>query len=124
MRRQRFKEGSSEQQSTEQEPEPEPEPEPEREPAVVSRLRDANRPAHVMLTIIAMIMFVSWSVYYNQYQVLPQPLTPEKAGKRGFSEFQAMKHVRALSLLGPHSVGSHSLDLALQVCCFILCFYY
>ncbi|KAF3958654.1 hypothetical protein CMV_016457 [Castanea mollissima] len=56
----------------------------------------------------------SWSVYQHQFQNLPAPLTAEKAGKRGFSEIEALKHVQALTDLGPHSVGSDALDLAFE----------
>lgn len=46
---------------------------------------------------------------------MPPPLTADQAGKRGFSEFEAIKHVKALTELGPHPVGSDALDRALQV---------
>jgi len=69
----------------------------------------------VWLTLFALITYSSWAVYQYQYENLPPPLTAEEAGKRGFSEVEALKHVKALTQLGPHSVGSEALDLALQV---------
>ena len=39
------------------------------------------------------------------------PLTAEEAGKRGFSEIEAFKHVRALTQVGPHPVGSEALQV-------------
>lgn len=83
--------------------------------AAMPRLRSANRSSFVMLTIFALIMYASWSVYHYQFEVLPVPLSAEKAGKRGFSEIEAMKHVKELTDLGPHSVGSDALDVALEV---------
>ncbi|XP_059457062.1 uncharacterized protein LOC132186951 isoform X1 [Corylus avellana] len=68
----------------------------------------------VWLTLFALITYSSWAVYQYQYENLPPPLTAEQAGKRGFSEVEAMKHVKALTQLGPHPVGSDALDLALQ----------
>jgi hypothetical protein len=43
------------------------------------------------------------------------PLDAEQAGKRGFSEALALKHVKYLTGLGPHPVGSDPLDHAIQV---------
>ncbi|XP_021717686.1 endoplasmic reticulum metallopeptidase 1-like isoform X2 [Chenopodium quinoa] len=78
------------------------------------RLRSANRSSYVMLTLFALLIYISWSVYHYQYEVLPVPLSADKAGKQGFSEIEAMKHVKELTQLGPHSVGSDALDLALK----------
>lgn len=78
------------------------------------RLRSANRSSYVMLTLCAIIMYSSWSVYHYQFDNLPAPLSAQQAGKRGFSEIEAMKHVKALADLGPHSVGSDAVDIALQ----------
>ncbi|XP_021747403.1 endoplasmic reticulum metallopeptidase 1-like [Chenopodium quinoa] len=78
------------------------------------RLRSANRSSYVMLTLFALLVYISWSVYHYQYEVLPVPLSADKAGKRGFSEIEAMKHVKELTQLGPHSVGSDALDPALK----------
>ncbi|CAN1797943.1 hypothetical protein LINPERHAP1_LOCUS21483 [Linum perenne] len=61
------------------------------------------------------LMYSSWVVYNYQYDSLPPPLTAEQAGKRGFSEVEAMKHVQALTQFGPHPVGSDALERALRV---------
>lgn len=45
---------------------------------------------------------------------MPAPLGADHAGKRGFSEVEAIRHVRALTQVGPHSIGSDALDDALQ----------
>uniref|UniRef100_A0A2N9F291 Vacuolar membrane protease n=1 Tax=Fagus sylvatica TaxID=28930 RepID=A0A2N9F291_FAGSY len=50
----------------------------------------------------------------HQFQNLPAPLTAAQAGKRGFSEIEALKHVNALTEFGPHPVGSDALELAVQ----------
>lgn len=76
-----------------------------------------NRSSYAMLTLFALLMYSSWNVYHYQYENLPAPLTAEQAGKRGFSEVEAMKHVEALAGFGPHPVGSDSLDRAVQVRC-------
>lgn len=73
-----------------------------------------NRSSYAMLTLFALLMYSSWNVYHYQYENLPAPLTAEQAGKRGFSEVEAMKHVKALAGFGPHPVGSDSLDRAVQ----------
>lgn len=66
----------------------------------------------------AALLFVlinsSWLVYHFQYERLPRPLTPDQAGKRGFSEIRAIGHVKALTTLGPHPVGSDALDQAVK----------
>lgn len=80
----------------------------------VVRVPSANRSSYAMLTLIALLMYSSWSVYQYQYESLPAPLTAEQAGKRGFSEVEALKHVKRLAGLGPHPVGSDSLDRAIQ----------
>lgn len=83
-----------------------------------SQSQSQSRPRRsplVWLTLFALITYSSWAVYQYQYESLPPPLTAEQAGKRGFSEVEAMKHVKALTQLGPHPVGSDALDLALQV---------
>lgn len=79
------------------------------------RPKAPQRSRFVFQALFALIVYSSWTVYYYQYQNLPSPLTSEQAGKRGFSEIQALKHVEALTQLGPHSVGSDALVLALQV---------
>lgn len=68
----------------------------------------------MFLTLFVAIVYSSWSVYHYQCQNLPSPLTSEQAGKRGFSEYEALNHVKALTELGPHPIGSDALVLALQ----------
>ena len=75
----------------------------------------AKRSTYVILALFVLIIQGSWAVHHYQFEVLPQPLTAQQAGKRGFSEEEAMKHVKALTELGPHPVGSDVLDHALQV---------
>ncbi|XP_062092936.1 uncharacterized protein LOC133798581 [Humulus lupulus] len=78
------------------------------------RRKAPQRSPFVWLTLFIAIVYSSWTVYHYQYLSLPLPLTAEQAGKRGFSEVQALNHVRALTELGPHSVGSDALSLAVQ----------
>lgn len=75
----------------------------------------ATRSSYVILALFVLVIYGSWGVYHYQFESLPLPLTLEQVGKRGFSEHEAMKHVEALTQLGPHPVGSVSLDRALQV---------
>ncbi|KAK4835909.1 hypothetical protein QYF36_016130 [Acer negundo] len=77
-------------------------------------VRSAKRSGFVWMIAFLAAMYSIWGVYYYQYQNLPPPLTAEQAGKRGFSEIEAMKHVKALTELGPHPVGSDVLDQAVQ----------
>lgn len=79
------------------------------------QIRTARRSGFTWLTLFAVIVYSSWAVYQYQYENLPVPLTAEQAGKRGFSEVAAMKHVKALTELGPHTIGSDAIELALQV---------
>ena len=79
------------------------------------QIKSARRSGFVWLTLFAVFVYSSWSVYHYQFESLPVPLTAEQAGKRGFSEVEAMNHVKELTELGPHPVGSDALDLALQV---------
>ncbi|OMO81313.1 endoplasmic reticulum metallopeptidase 1 [Corchorus olitorius] len=79
------------------------------------QIKSARRSGFVWLTLFVMIVYSSWTVHHYQFENLPVPLTAEQAGKRGFSEEEAMKHVKALIELGPHPVGSDALDLAIQV---------
>ncbi|KAB2047125.1 hypothetical protein E1A91_A13G023600v1 [Gossypium mustelinum] len=78
------------------------------------QIRTARRSGFTWLTLFAVIVYSSWAVYQYQYENLPVPLTAEQAGKRGFSEVAAMKHVKALTELGPHTIGSDAIELALQ----------
>ncbi|KAL5733494.1 hypothetical protein ACOSQ2_033186 [Xanthoceras sorbifolium] len=77
-------------------------------------VRSAKRSGFVWMIVFLAAMYSAWGVYYYQYQQLPPPLSAEQAGKRGFSEIEAMKHVKALTELGPHPVGSDVLDQAVQ----------
>lgn len=79
------------------------------------QIKSATRSGFVWLTLFVVIVYSSWTVHYYQFESLPVPLTAVQAGKRGFSEVEAMKHVKGLTELGPHPVGSDALDLALQV---------
>ncbi|KAK9187085.1 hypothetical protein WN944_018475 [Citrus x changshan-huyou] len=74
----------------------------------------AKRSGLVWTVVFATLICASYGVYYYQYEHMPPPLTAEQAGRRGFSELEAMKHVKALTQLGPHAVGSDALDRALQ----------
>lgn len=84
-------------------------------PQVNDNLKSPKRSAYVILALFVLIIHGSWAVHHYQFEILPEPLTAERAGKRGFSEEEAMKHVKALTELGPHPVGSDALDHALQV---------
>ncbi|CAI0411825.1 unnamed protein product [Linum tenue] len=80
----------------------------------IDAMLGARRSGFVWLVLFGLLMYSSWAVYEYQYESLPPPLTAAQAGKRGFSEVEAMKHVRALTQLGPHPVASDALDRALQ----------
>ncbi|KQJ83633.1 hypothetical protein BRADI_5g15930v3 [Brachypodium distachyon] len=73
-----------------------------------------SRSVYLLLGLLIVFLHGSWSVYRTQFGNLPLPLDAEQAGKRGFSEASALKHVEYLTGLGPHPVGSDSLDLAVQ----------
>lgn len=74
-----------------------------------------RRSSFVWLALFLIIIYCCSAVYRYQFQSMPIPLTAEQAGKRGFSEIEAFKHVKALTEVGPHPVGSEALHLALQV---------
>ena len=74
-----------------------------------------RRSAYLLLGLLIVFLHGSWSVYSTQFASLPLPLDAEQAGKRGFSEASALKHVKYLTGLGPHPVGSDTLNLAVQV---------
>lgn len=93
-----------------------------RENSKVDRATDSNddsrknrRGAYLLLGLLIVFIHGSWSVYHIQFGSLPLPLDAEQAGKRGFSEASALKHVKYLTGLGPHPVGSDPLDHAIQV---------
>ena len=77
--------------------------------------RESLRSAFVWLALFVLLVNGSWAVYRHQYESLPPPLSTEQAGKRGFSEVSAMEHVKYLTSLGPHPVGSDALNAGLQV---------
>ncbi|KAH7662648.1 Zn-dependent exopeptidases protein [Dioscorea alata] len=76
--------------------------------------REALRSAFVWLALFVLLINGSWAVYRFQYESLPLPLDAKQAGKRGFSEVSAMEHVKYLTSLGPHPVGSDALDAGIQ----------
>lgn len=76
---------------------------------------EAKRSALALFTLCVLLVNGAWGVYHYQFENLPAPLTLDQAGKRGFSEHEAMKHVEALTRLGPHPVGSDALQRALKV---------
>uniref|UniRef100_A0A7N0T636 Vacuolar membrane protease n=2 Tax=Kalanchoe fedtschenkoi TaxID=63787 RepID=A0A7N0T636_KALFE len=77
-------------------------------------IRKPQRSASVWLALFVVIVNSSWAVYHYQFERMPLPLHAEDAGKRGFAEVEAMKHVEALTAFGPHPVGSHELDQAIK----------
>lgn len=74
-----------------------------------------RRSSFVWLALLLIVTYCCSSIYHYQFQSMPVPLTAEEAGKRGFSEIEALKHVKALTEVGPHPVGSEALHLAVQV---------
>ncbi|KAH6763572.1 Zn-dependent exopeptidases superfamily protein [Perilla frutescens var. hirtella] len=74
----------------------------------------AKRSTYVVFTLFVLVIYGGWGVYHYQFESLPAPLALEQVGKRGFSEHEAMKHVEALTRLGPHPVGSEALESALK----------
>ncbi|RLM65061.1 endoplasmic reticulum metallopeptidase 1 [Panicum miliaceum] len=76
--------------------------------------RKHRRGAYLLLGLLIVFLHGSWSVYRIQFGNLPLPLDAKQAGKRGFSEASALEHVKYLTSLGPHPVGSDSLDIATQ----------
>ncbi|XP_054814266.1 uncharacterized protein LOC129314846 [Prosopis cineraria] len=77
-------------------------------------LGNRRRSSYVWLTLFVIITYCCSTIYRYQFENMPVPLTAEQAGKRGFSEVEAMKHVKALTELGPHPIASKALDTALQ----------
>lgn len=78
------------------------------------QMKNMKRSGFVWMILFGLIIYSSWAIYDYQFGNLPAPLSAKQAGKRGFSELEAMKHVRELTKLGPHPVGSDALDQALQ----------
>lgn len=77
-------------------------------------VRTPRRSAYVILALFVLVIYGCWAIHFYQFENLPLPLSADLAGKRGFSEAEAMKHVKALSELGPHPLGSDSLEHAVQ----------
>lgn len=82
-------------------------------PQPAARERSSKEAALHWAALLIVILQVSWFVYYFQFVKLPKPVSALDAGKRGFSEQSAYKHVKVLSNLGPHPVGSEALDRAI-----------
>ncbi|CAA0806367.1 Zn-dependent exopeptidases superfamily protein, partial [Striga hermonthica] len=74
----------------------------------------AKRSSYVIFALFVVALYGAWGVYHYQYVHLPVPLSSQQVGKRGFSELEAMKHVKALTRMGPHPVGSDALESALK----------
>lgn len=83
-------------------------------PIKINNVVTATRSGYVILALFILIIHGIWAVHYYQFESLPEPLTADHVGKRGFSEHEAMKHVILLTQLGPHSVGSDALEVGLQ----------
>lgn len=77
-------------------------------------IRIPRRSAYVILALFVLVIYGCWNIHFYQFENLPLPLSADLAGKRGFSEVEAMKHVKALTKLGPHPVGSDALEHAVQ----------
>ncbi|KAJ1406406.1 Peptidase M28 [Sesbania bispinosa] len=75
---------------------------------------NSRRSSFVWLALFLIITYCCSAIYNYQFQSMPLPLTAEQAGKRGFSEIEAFNHVKALTEVGPHPVGSEALHQALQ----------
>ncbi|KAL4190238.1 hypothetical protein AMTRI_Chr07g23690 [Amborella trichopoda] len=86
----------------------------EKKPLRIEKSQTPRGSAFSWLALLVVLALVSWFVHHVQFDRLPLPLDANQAGKRGFSELQALLHVKALTKLGPHPVGSDALDLALQ----------
>lgn len=84
-------------------------------PQTISVARRTKRSPYVWLSLLLLTIYSFRAIYQQQFENLPIPLSAEQAGKRGFSEAEALKHVKALTSLGPHPVGSDELDVAVEV---------
>lgn len=76
---------------------------------------NSKRSSISWLALFFIIAYSCSAIYKYQFQNMPLPLTADQAGKRGFSEIEAFSHVKALTEVGPHPVGSEALNQALQV---------
>lgn len=74
-----------------------------------------GRAAANWLSMLVSLMFGMWWLSRYQTELLPPPVSERAAGIRGFSEERAYRHVKALTSLGPHPVGSDALNRAIQV---------
>jgi len=74
-----------------------------------------GRAAAEWLSMLVSLMFGMWWLFRYQTEVLPPPVSEGAAGIRGFSEERAYRHVKALTSLGPHPLGSDALNRAIQV---------
>ncbi|CAL5407297.1 unnamed protein product [Camellia sinensis] len=83
-------------------------------PQTSDSVRIRNRSPYAILALFVLVIYGSWAVYHYQFETLPMPLTADQAGKRGFSEEEALNHVKELTGLGPRPVGSDAVDLGLQ----------
>lgn len=83
-------------------------------PQTISVVRRTKRSPYVWTSLLLLTIYSFRAIYQQQFEKLPIPLSAEQAGKRGFSETEALKHVKALTSLGPHPVGSDALDVALE----------
>lgn len=75
---------------------------------------NSKRSSIAWLALFFIIAYSCSAIYQYQFQNMPLPLTADQAGKRGFSEIEAFSHVKALTEVGPHPVGSEALNQALQ----------
>jgi hypothetical protein len=71
--------------------------------------------ALVWLATLVGVSSVAWLIYYHTANVLPTPVSEDAAGKDGFSEERALRHVKCLTDLGPRPVGSIALQRGVQV---------
>ncbi|XP_058749744.1 uncharacterized protein LOC131622723 [Vicia villosa] len=78
------------------------------------RVGSSRRSSIAWLALFFVIAYSCSAIYQYQFQNMPLPLTAEQAGKRGFSEIEAFGHVKALTQVGPHPVGSEALHQAVQ----------
>jgi hypothetical protein len=71
--------------------------------------------ALVWLATLVGVSSVAWLIYNHTANVLPKPVSEDAAGKDGFSEERALRHVKFLTDLGPRPVGSSALHHGVQV---------
>jgi hypothetical protein len=71
--------------------------------------------ALVWLATLVGALSVAWLIYYHTANVLPTPVSEDAAGKDGFSEERALRHVKFLTDLGPRPVSSSALHQGVQV---------